>query len=76
MLKIDFGKIEFKGSRIVLMSELTALMCTLLRKGVVDEDELQECVKMALNPPSNEDIDKVKAKYDSLIKFLIEVFED
>lgn len=47
MIKVDFGSIEYKGSKVRLMAEFTTIINQFLKEGVIDNDDLNECIKLA-----------------------------
>lgn len=47
MIKVDFGSIEYKCSKVRLMAEFTTIINQFLKEGVIDNDDLNECIKLA-----------------------------
>ena len=83
MLIITDEKTQIKGTKVELMSELTCLMHTLIKQGVFDPEDLDECARVAKLDPEELDteiethvdrlldegkIDDVKELLDDLLK--------
>lgn len=47
MIKVDFGSIEYEGSKVCLMAEFTTIINQFLKEGIIDNDDLNECIKLA-----------------------------
>ena len=47
MIKCDFNGVEYKGSKIMLISDVTTIMHHLLEEEIVTADELIDAVRLA-----------------------------
>ena len=47
MIKVDFNGVECKGSKIMLVADVTTIMHHLLEEEIVTADELIDAVKLA-----------------------------
>lgn len=47
MIKVDFNGVECKGSKIMLIADVTTIMHHLLEEEIVTADELIDAVKLA-----------------------------
>ena len=61
MIKSDFGKVAVNGNSILLMAELTAIIRCMLKENIIDEDDLDEVLKLAKEPA--ESLEKQKNDY-------------
>ena len=61
MIKSDFGKVLVKGNTILLMTELTGIIRCMLKENIIDEDDLEEILKLAKE--SAESLEKRKEDY-------------
>ncbi len=77
MLKADCSKVEIKGGKIDLMAELSVLIRNLVRCGAFDEEDINECVELALlsEKDLNERFQNVKEEASIKLKELDEFRE-
>ena len=61
MIKVEFGKVLVKGNTILLMTELTGIIRCMLKENIIDEDDLEEILKLAKE--SAESLEKRKEDY-------------
>ena len=67
MIKCDFNGVEYKGSKIMLISDVTTIMHHLLEEEIVTADELIDAVRLAQK--SEEEVAKImKTKWDLGLK--------
>jgi len=84
MLKAKAGHVEFYGSKIMILAELTQLINQLLVSEVIDNDDLEECVRLAKLSIEelDEELKEIKKdkteeeKLDSRVDFMINLLRD
>lgn len=47
MIKVELGSIEYKGNKVCLMAEFTTIINEFLKEGIINNDDLDECIKLA-----------------------------
>lgn len=68
MLNVDGQGVEIKGKRIDLMAEYTSLTNSLIKMGVLDDDDLKLCIELAKK--SEEELAENAEKAEKWIKAL------
>lgn len=79
MIKSDFGEVEIRGSKIVVMGELDHLITCLLREKALNENDIDEVVKQAKKHSEksieDEPVDFPKLK-EALKRMVDEIFSE
>ena len=73
MIKCDLCNVEFKGSKSILMAELST-MIQAVKKEILTEEEINECVNRGLHT-TEEDIEKSSDDLADKLKKILEILE-
>lgn len=73
MINCDLFNVEFKGSKVILQAELSAIIHA-VKKEILTEEEINYCVDRGLHT-TEEDIDKCSDDLADKLKKILEILE-